>query len=140
MGKERGVKFLNVKKNIQILGQMLLNFLLWLVPALIIFTFSVILIVILMMAAADIGGSGNKKDPFRKWPNGLIGSLGIAYLLSGLFLIFAYFYWDSLNFREPVYLFGLAVFCLILGLWGIRYDYKRLIKKCDINGHMVEYP
>ena len=88
-----------------------------------------ILIVILMMAAADIGGGGKKKDPFRKWPKGLVGSLGIAYLFSGAFLMFAYFYWDNLNLKEPIYLFGLVIFCLILGFLGIKYDYKRLIKK-----------
>lgn len=107
---------------------MLLNFLIWLIPVFIITAFSVVLIVLLMMAAADIGGGSNKKDFFKKWPKGLIGSLGIAYLLSGVFLIFAYFYWNSLNLREPVYLFGLVVFCLIIGFLGIRYDYKRLLR------------
>lgn len=128
MGKESRVKFPDVKKNVQVIGQMLMNFLLWLVPVLIIWVFSVILILILMMAAADIGGSGNKNDPFRKWPKGLVGSLGIAYLLSAVFLIVAYFCWDSLNLKEPIYLFGLVVFCLILAYLGIRYDYKRLLK------------
>ncbi len=120
---------LNVKRNVQIIRKMLLNFLIWLIPVLIILVLSVILIVILMMAAADIGGGGKKKDPFRKWPKGLVGSLGIAYLFSGAFLMFAYFYWDNLNLKEPIYLFGLVVFCLILGFLGIKYDYKRLIKK-----------
>lgn len=105
---------------------MLLNFLIWLIPVFIITAFSVVLITILMMAAADIGGGSNKKDFFKKCPKGLIGSLGIAYLLMGIFLIFVYFYWENLNLKEPVYLFGLVVFCLIVEFWGVRYDYKRL--------------
>lgn len=117
----------------KILKTMLLNFLIWLVPVLIILALSVILIMVLMMAAADIGSGGDDKDMFKKWPKGLIGSLGIAYLLAGIFIVFAYFYWSDIAFEEPIYLFGLALFCLIIGVLGIRYDYRRMKHKPTAN-------
>lgn len=108
---------------------MLINFVIWLVPVAIILALSVIVIVLLMGAAADPGSSSSsKKDPFEKWPKGLIGSLGIGYGLATLGALSLFFFFSDIDAEGIVSIVGLAVVCSLLSFWGIKYDYKRLKK------------
>lgn len=115
--------------NSSIIKTMLINFVIWLVPVAIILALSVIIIVLLMDAAADPGSSGSaKKDPFAKWPKGLIGSLGIGYGLLALSAISLFFFFSDIDAGGIVSIIALAVVCGLLSFWGIKYDYKRLKK------------
>jgi len=112
----------------QIIKTMLINFLIWLIPVALFLVFAVAVLAILMMAAADVSDASKKKDPFAKWPNGFIGSLGIGFLLAGLTCLASFFYFENIDGQDIVYIVGLAVICLLFGYWGVKYDYKRLKK------------
>lgn len=110
---------------------MVYNFFVWLIPGSIILGISVLIILILLTAAADIHGGANKKDPFKKWPKGLVGFLGIGYLLTSITSILLIFIISDINTEGTIILvFSFLVFGL-LGYWGTRYDYRRLIRFYD---------
>lgn len=106
---------------------MISNFFIWLVPGSLILGVSIIIIIILLTAAADIHGGSSKKDPFAKWPKGLIGFLGFGYSLAAISSLALLFLIDEIDAEGIVVMIFCFIVFALLGYWGIKYDYKRLI-------------
>ncbi|MEZ4923217.1 MAG: hypothetical protein R2780_08620 [Crocinitomicaceae bacterium] len=107
------------------------NYLIWFIPSLIIMVLTVIIFFILIGASPD-GFSSGKKDPFAKWPKGLIGALGIQYLLAGVVVCTLPLFIGQVDLEGWIYIVATALVCFLLAYWGITYDLKRL-KRMDAN-------
>jgi len=114
-----------------IIKTMLINFVIWLIPTAIFLVFSIVVLAILMMAAADVSSASQKKDPFEKWPKGFIGSLGIGFWLSALACLGSFFYFDNIDTQGVIFIVGMAIVCSLFGYWAVKYDYNRLKKNIE---------
>lgn len=118
----------------KIIKTMLINFLIWLVPVTLFLAVSVGVLAIMLMAAGDLGSSSSeRKDRFEKWPKGFIGSLGIGFFLVTIASLGSFFYFENIDGQGIAFIIGLALLCALFGYWAVKYDYKRLSKKFELD-------
>ncbi len=108
-----------------VIGLMIQNFFIWFIPGVIVLAISLVVLLILLLAAAT-----GVEINFYKWmPKGLVSFLGIAYLLVGIAFVVLIFIVPDLDAEGIIYLIGATIICWILSYVGLKMEFKRLSKK-----------
>ncbi|MGD1841001.1 MAG: hypothetical protein ACFB0B_08915 [Thermonemataceae bacterium] len=120
----------NTNATSKILSLMLTNFFVWLIPGVVIFALSLVILLILMLGAAIVDAKLN----FQKWPKGLVSFLGISYFLAGITFLVVVFI-SAFDSQELIFLVGAAFIAWILAYLMLKAEWQRLsekVKKLDV--------
>lgn len=106
----------------KILRLMLGNFFLWLLPGVVIFAFSFVLLFILMVGSAVVDVEFN----IRMFPKGLVSFLGISYVLAGIGLMVLPFILSDVDAQSLVFIIGGAITTWIIAYVMLKAEWQRL--------------